>query len=172
MGKKIVYCAPVEYMSGSLAVRPELQYNDEGGRGYDVPEGQKAAAVNYTPTIIACMRHRTRTRYFAIRTRSTVNMSANYRLSVAVMGGAGALFAAIMRDKSSQIYAACVAACPHGVTLRKFVVPVIAAGLRAKAANISVGAANIVNPWVSSDTPNVPVPPALLDKFRDKLSNS
>lgn len=172
MGKKIVYCAPVDYMSGSLAARPELQYNEEGAKAYDVPEGEKAAAVNYTPTIIACVRHRSRTRYFAIRTRSTVNMTANYRKSLAVMGGAGALYSAIMRDKSSDIYAACVAACPAKITLRKFIVSELSDGLRIKSANIHIGAANIVNPWISSSEPNIHISADIVAKFRDQLSNT
>ena len=116
---------------------------------------------------------RARKNYFQVRTRFTVNVSAVAHRNMAIMGGAGALYAALIRDKSTQIYAQCVAAVPKGETLRSFLVPLIRAGLSDKSAQLTIAdGVYIVNPWVSSATPNVPVSSAVLDKFAGELSNS
>lgn len=89
------------------------------------------------------------------------------------MGGAGALFASLVSDKTTAIYAACVAACPRQMSLRMFIVPTLRRGLAAKNSIIEIeDNVGIVNPWVSADTPNVPVSAAILDKFNSVLSNS
>lgn len=99
-------------------------------------------------------------------------MSVKMRESMAVMGGAGAIFASLIRNKETHIYAQCVAAKPEDMTLRAFVFPLLQSALTVKAANIAIAdGVSIVNPWVSSDTPNVPVDSDILDKFRSVLSN-
>ena len=98
-------------------------------------------------------------------------MTTKMRESMAVMGGAGALFASLLADKSAPIYAQCVAAKPAELTLRAFVFPLLQSALTVKAANIAIAdGVSIVNPWVSSDTPNVPVSADILDKFSSVLS--
>lgn len=78
-----------------------------------------------------------------------------------------------MRDKSAQIYTDCVRVKPAKETLRAFLSPILRAGLDAKNAVIVVAdGVSIVNPWVSSDAPNVPVSAAILDKFSSELSNT
>lgn len=113
-----------------------------------------------------------RVKYFSVRTKTTVNMTTKMRESLAVMGGAGALFASLLADKSSSIYTQCVAAKPAELSLRAFVFPLLREGLTVKAANIAIAdGVSIVNPWVSPGTPNVPVDADILDKFRSVLSN-
>lgn len=95
------------------------------------------------------------------------------RSNLALMGGSGALFASLISDKTSAIYAQCIAACPGNMPLRMFIMPLLRAGLAAKNANIVIADnVSIVNPWVSSDTPNVPVTSAILDKFNSELSSN
>lgn len=126
--------------------------------------------------MIAAVRDRygiRRLKYFSIRTRTTVNMTARMRNNMALMGGSGALFASLISDKTSAIYAQCVAACPAKMALRMFIMPLLRSGLAAKNANIVIADnVSIVNPWVSSATPNVPVTSAVLDKFNSELSTS
>lgn len=95
------------------------------------------------------------------------------RSNLALMGGSGALFASLISDKTTAIYTQCVAACPAKMTLRMFIVPLLRAGLAAKNANIVIADnVSIVNPWVSSETPNVPVTSAILNKFNSELSSN
>ena len=165
--------APVDWMRGKLAGSQELLY--DGAQGYDVPIGYEISAANYRACVVAkVMRlgYADRLRYFQVRTRSTVNMTATQHHNLALMGGAGALFAALMRQKTSAIYLACLAACPRKTPLRAFLFPLLRAGLDDKAANILISdGVTIVNPWISTSDPNVPVSAAVINKFNSELSN-
>lgn len=158
-------------MRGNISGRQDIVYG-EAAKAYDVPVGSTAAATNYTPIIVTRLIQRTRMKNFQVRTRTTINMTQAMRNNLARMGGAGALYAALVADKTTPIYNDCVAACPKGQTLREFVFPLIRQGLTVKDAQIGIAdGVYIVNPWISSETPNVPVSPAIIDKFADVLSN-
>lgn len=91
------------------------------------------------------------------------------------MGGAGAIYASLINHKNAPIYAAIYAAFDaediKGLTLRQFVMPKVMEGLRNHSAQLSIAeGVYIVNPWISSETQNVPVSAAILDKFRIELS--
>lgn len=173
MAKHVTYCMPIESMGGSLSGRQDTEYASGGVKAYALPIGTRTEAIGYRNNLIAMHNERARKNYFQVRTRFTVNVSAVAHRNMAIMGGAGALYAALVRDKSTQIYAQCVAAVPKGETLRSFLVPLIRAGLSDKSAQLTIAdGVYIVNPWVSSATPNVPVSSAVLDKFAGELSNS
>lgn len=160
-------------MRGSLSGKQELEYG--GGRAYDHESGIISPDEYQARLIAKVLRapYSTRRRYFQVRTRSTVNMTAEYRRNCALMGGVGAIFASLMRNKSAQIYKDCERVKPAGKTLRAFLSPILRAGLDEKNAAIVVASGVIiVNPWISSDTPNVPVSAAVLDKFSSELSNT
>lgn len=159
-------------MRGNISGRQDIVYGD-AAKAYDVPVGSAASGSNYKPIIVARLIERTRRKNFQVRTRTTINMTQAMRNNLARMGGAAAIYAALIADKTTSIYNDCVSACPAGVTLRQFVLPLIRQGLTVKDAQISIAdGVYIVNPWVSSETPNVPISPAILDKFADVLSNS
>lgn len=174
--KRIEYIAPIEYICGNISGRQQLTYTAGGGGGYDAPSGVKTSALDYSPRMIARIRYingRYLCKYFQVRTRTSVNMTAAYRLNLAIMGGAGALFASLVNNKSAQIYNDCVSVCPANITLRAFVVPLLRSGLAAKSAHIQIsGDIYIVNPWVSDESPNVNVSSAIINKFSSELSNS
>lgn len=113
-----------------------------------------------------------RIKYFQVRTRSSINMTATMRHNLALMGGVGALVGSLLRHKESAIYAACLAACPKYCSVRQLVSPALRAGLDQKSATIAIAdGVSIVNPWVSSATPNVPVSAEIIAKFSSELSN-
>lgn len=159
-------------MRGNISGRQNIVYGD-AAKAYDVPVGSAASGSNYKPIIVARLIERTRRKNFQVRTRTTINMTQAMRNNLARMGGTGALYAALIADKTTSIYNDCVSACPSDKTLREFVSPIIRQGLTVKDARISIAeGVYIVNPWISSETPNVPISPAILDKFADVLSNS
>ena len=143
---------------------------------YSAPSGEKTAANDYQPRLVAKVAHihdPWRIKYYQIRTRSSVNMTAAMRHNLALMGGVGALVGSLLRHKESEIYAACLAACPKHCSVRQLVSPALRAGLDQKSAIIAIAdGVSIVNPWVSSETPNVPVTAEVLAKFSSELSNS
>lgn len=163
--------APIDWMAGNLSGRQTIKY--AGGAGYDVPDGEIVAADDYQPRLIVKYRRKDGHRYYQVRTRTSVNMSAANKTNLSAMGGACALFAALVRDKQSDIYKACVAACPHDRSLRAFIVPKCRAALSGKEATVSIteGVA-IINPWVSTAEPNVIIAAEVLDKFAPILSNN
>ncbi len=167
---------PVDYMRGALAPRQSHNYSQDGASAYDVPIGETVSARDYQSILVAKVARlgsANRLQFFQVRTRSTVNMTAAYRHNCALMGGVGALYASLVRDKSAQVYKDCVRVKPIGKTLRAFLSPILRSGLDAKDTNIVVASGvSIVNPWISSDTPNVPVSTAILDKFSSELSNT
>lgn len=97
-------------------------------------------------------------------------MTAAVKRNMALMGGVGALYAALVNDKDAPIYQTIADICPKDMTLRAFVAPVIRNALANRYARITFAdGVYIVNPWVSEETPNVPISAANLDKFASEL---
>lgn len=164
--KRIGYILPIDYMRGNISGRQDIEY--DGNRAYSIQVGDSVSADNYQPRVVAKMMRSGKTdlRYFQVRTTTTVNMTANMQLNMALMGAAGALFASLVRSKDSQIYGDCVSLVPPGKTLRAFMVPLLREGLSAKDTHITIGdGVYIVNPWTSNETPNVPIGQTIIDKF-------
>lgn len=93
------------------------------------------------------------------------------RHNLALMGGVGALFAALLSDKTAQIYTNCVTACPVNMTLRQFVTPKLRAGLSAKTDTITIAnSVTITNPWVHTGTQTLTLSPEIINKFNSELS--
>lgn len=167
---------PIDFIRGNISGTQDLTSAYDAANAYDVPSGETVSAANYRPIMVTKV---TRIgtpkmlRYFQIRTRSSVHMTPAMHRNLALMGGAGALFAALVRDKTSNIYIACAAAVTSGHTLRSFIMPRLRAGLAAKTANIVVAdGVSIVNPWISSEEPNLTVSSAIIDKFANELSTN
>ena len=173
--KSIVYKNPIDYMRGNLSGRQSLEYGSGDGKAYDQPTGAITAANNYQPRLVAKVLRApfaSRKRYFQVRTKHSVNMTSAMRLNMALMGGVGAIFAAIVSDKRSALYNDCIAAKPKDVTLRAFIAPILRAGLENKDADIIIAdGVTIANPWIDggSGAP-VTIPTTILDKFADELS--
>ena len=93
------------------------------------------------------------------------------RHNLALMGGVGALFAALLSDKTAQIYYDCVEVCPDDKTLRQFVTPKLRAGLSAKTDTITIAdGVTITNPWVHTGTQTLTISPDIINKFNTELS--
>ena len=170
--KRIEYICPVDYIRGNISGRQDIEYN--GGSAYALADGDRVSAGNYQPRLVAAVRHlhrRDQSKYFSVRTRSTVNMTARMRENLALMGGVGALFAALLNNKTATIYAQCVAACPKGWTLRQFITPLIRQGLTAKDEYIAIAdGVSITNPWIHTGAQTLTIAQAIIDKFSDVLS--
>lgn len=170
--KRIHYAAPVDYMQGSLASGRKFTYGAEAGNNgaYAINIGERVAANDYAPILVTKYNRKCNARFFQIRTRSTVNMTAEYKRTLAIMGGACAIYSAIVREKS-DVYKACLDALPAKYTMRAYIIPIIRNGLAAYADRIQIGNMYVVNPWVSSETPNIQVKQDIIDKFANQLSN-
>lgn len=173
MAKKIIYIAPVDALGGSLSGRQSLDYGASHSSAYNVPTGDVEPANVYLPRLVAMYCSKRNHRYFQIRTRHTINMTAAMRHNLAVMGGAGAIFAAVVRDKSAQLYNDCVQACPKDWSLRGWMVPIIRQGLARKDSSLVIAdGVTISNPWNAGQGTTVNIEQAIIDKFAAELSNS
>lgn len=166
--------SPVEWMRGKLSGNQLLQY--DGGDAYSVPQGDVVTASGYSPRVIAQLRAHGKMRTFQVRTKTTVNATAAYRMNLAVMGGACAIYAAVVRDESSQLYIDCMRAYNagkvKGQTLRGYIIKKVRPALEVKNALIGLDD-NVVldNPWVTeSQNPNVVLSDNIINKFNDLLS--
>lgn len=169
--KRIEYIAPIDFIRGNISGRQDLKYS--GGDAYALPTNSRVSADTYQPRMIArVMRKRMyNVKYFQVRTRTTINMSAATRLNMALMGATGAIIGSLLSDKTSAIYKSCLALAPRYVTLRAFLSPIVRAGLAAKSPSFFIGSGvEIVNPWVSDAEQNVPVKADILEKFKSELS--
>lgn len=164
-------------MRGNLSGRQFLEYGD-GKTAYDAIEaGSRESANNYQPRLVARVvriDRPTMLRNFQVRTRHSVNMTAAMKHNLALMGGVGAIFAAVVSDKTSAIYNDCVQACPKKMTLRGWMSPIIRQGLAAKDSAITIAEGiDIQNPWISGGSGTlVTIPQTVLDKFASELSNN
>lgn len=170
--KRIQFMAPVDWMRGKLSGNQSITYDTH--RAYETPTGNVVTADDYQPRLIAKVKGvgtPRKIRFFQVRTKTSVNMTATAKRNLALMGGVGALFGSLVSAKSSAIYIAVSALCPKGITLRAFLAPIIREALSDKLPRIEIAdGVVIVNPWVSTDTPNVPVSQEILDKFASELS--
>ncbi len=160
-------------MRGSVSqAQEDLSY--DGGKAYALPVGSRTSAANYLPILVAKLAQRGRNvplRYFQVRGRSSVNMTAANKHNLALMGGVGALIGGLLSDKTAPIYIACASLVPAKRTFRSYLAPILRAGLDRKLTDIVVAdGVSIVNPWISSATPNVPVSQEVLTKFSSELS--
>ena len=171
MPKRIIYSVPVDAMSGSLSGPQVLQYGTQGGEAYDIPSGSREDATNYEPRLIAMYSHKKQLRYFQVRTKHSVNMTDAMRLNLATMGGAGAMYSAIVSDKTSQLYNDCIHACPASKTMRAWIVPVLRPALAAKTTDIVLADGLVLsNPWNTGSGVTVNISQTVLDKFAGELS--
>lgn len=153
MGKRIQYIMPIEWIRGSLSGRQTLTYG--GVPAYDVTTATKTAADTYRPTLVAKRLERNGLLYYQVRTRTSVHLSALARLNLAVLGGAGAIYAALV-NRGEDVH-------------RHLTFPVLMDMLRTKANGAQCEGIAVDNPW-RVQNPNVSIAPAIISKFNSELS--
>lgn len=172
--KRIEYILPVDFIRGSISGSQDLSAAYDGGAAYALPVGSRVSASGYSAIMVAKVAHvhtPRALRFYQVRTRTTVNMSAAVHRNLALLGGSAAMFAALVRDKSAAIYAACVAACPPRSTIREFILPILRRGLAEGEQLINItDEIQVTNPWKYSGTQTLAVPQSIIDKFASELS--
>lgn len=180
--KRIRFIAPVEAVQGNLSGKQVLKYADHNNPAYEAPRGKRNYARNYRPSYIGAFVSGTGTKYFAVKTKSAVHLTNKSLQAMALQGGAGAMFAALIKDRTSVLFIqAELLYKNNGIdkkqTMRKFYTDLFRQMLAAKSASISVTDAvtgtvlTIQNPWVSTTTINLPVSNDVLVKFWDQLAD-
>ena len=99
--KKIEFIAPVESMRGSFSPKQKLLYAENNNPAFDAPVGRQYAR-NYQPTFIGAKRSATGLKYFACKTKSATLVTPASKLRMALNGGFGAIFAAILEAETMR----------------------------------------------------------------------
>lgn len=179
--KRIEFIAPVEAMRGNLSGAQNLQYPTDNQGAYEGPVGSVNYARNYSPRFVGSKRASDGRKYFSVRTKSANHLTAKSKKAMAIMGGAGAMYAAIVRDKNSSLYSRLYAMylkiqeLGDQRTFRKWLMDQLRRGVAAQTGTIVVtgplAPIDIDNPWCTiSETPNVVVGQQTLVKFWDELA--
>lgn len=154
MSRRIEYILPVDYIAGSISARQSgITY--DGVAAYSLSTDAKTASDNYTPILVARYMRARNKRCYQVRTRTSVHLSQDARMNLAVLGGAGAIYAALI-NRGEHLH-------------RCISFPVLMEMLRTKASGAQCEGIAVDNPWRVAD-PNVSVAPAILAKFNSLLS--
>lgn len=159
--KRIEFIAPVEAMRGNLSGAQTLHYAENDNPAYDAPLGRNYAR-DYRPSFIGAKVAKSGKKYFAVKTKSATTISTRSKKAMAVLGGTGAVIAAILVDAARKAALEGIREwlVEHGqldsnVSLRKYMSDIIMPALRAKNATIRFAAGTgttpveVNNPWVS-----------------------
>lgn len=189
MSKRIEFIAPVEAMRGNLSgTQKGLEYPTNNNAAYESPVGSRNYARNYQPIFVGSKRASDGLKYFSVKTKTAIGMTASSKKQMAVLGGAGAIMAALLRDKSSQAYQKVLESFERyrsrgGAikTFRKYVTDQLVSNLKSKQPAVFFGTdlpGNMVvinNPWHSSGygptAINVTIEQDSLVKFWDQLAD-
>lgn len=192
MPKRIEFIAPVESIRGNMSGRQDLVYAENDNKAFEAPQGQVNYARNYTPRFVGAKRAKDGRKYFSVRTKNGVNLSVKSMKAMALLGGTGAIYAAIvnsdtLRNGVEKVYRYLVDRTQEGLsggipvdtTFRQYVSGVVRRALESKAATITfagggaVQPVNINNPWVDGGTGTViSIPQEVLVRFWLQLANN
>lgn len=123
--KRIEFIAPVESMRGNLSGEQDLFYADNNNKAFFAPDG-KNFARNYTPRFIGAKRASDGLKFFAVKTRSAVNISSKSLSVMALLAMAGEIYGQLVKDKTSSYYTKLVNLynltdrAENGVSMRKW----------------------------------------------------
>ena len=174
--KRIEFLAPVEAIRGNLSGRQDLQYAENDNPAFEAPDNKKNYARNYKPRFIGAKISASGKLYYQVKTKSCSHKTLAYRRQMSVMGGAGAIYASILRQKSSTLFATletAYAKLPVMIrkpSFRKWIMnnlmDVLVAKSQAWTATISGTSITINNPWVSnSQTSGAEITNDVIGKF-------
>lgn len=178
--KRIEFIAPVEAMRGNLSGKQDLRYAENNNKAYDGPLGSVNYARNYSPRFVGAKIAKNGHKYFTVRTKSANHLTTRAKKAMALMGGTGALYASIVKDKSSQLYQQLYAQWVRFVDMgstnsfRKSLSDAIRSALESKSEKITYAGPNGViqfnNPWIASEqTPDATLNNAIIWKFASEL---
>lgn len=183
--KRIEFIAPVEAMRGNLSgTQKNLQYPTDNNAAYESPVGSRNYAQNYRPSFIGAKRAADGLKYFNVRTKSSIGMTSKAKHAMALLGGTGAIYASIVRDKTATLYGqlhamyvAMVEQVPgFNESFKKWLSRQLYQMLANKSTSITIagpgGSIQIDNPWVKDTAGNVQVAQNILVKFWSELAQA
>lgn len=159
MSKRIEFIAPVESMRGSFSPKQRLLYAENNNPAFDAPVGRQYAR-NYQPTFIGAKRAASGLKYFACKTKSATLVTPASKLKMALTGGVGAIYAAILEAPTmrARLEYAWKSYFKSPKTFRAFMYVYLNDMLTRKATAVQIGRDSegtiivVGNPWNASST--------------------
>lgn len=102
MAKRIIFTPGIDAMQGAFYTAQQLRYAEHNNAGYYSPVGRKNRARNYRAGIIGMRDSGTGRTRFAIRTKSTLNMTSDAKMAMSLLGGAAASYAAFLKAEGES----------------------------------------------------------------------
>lgn len=178
--KIVEFIAPVEAIRGNMSGRQDLLYPTNNNKAYEGPVGTVNYARNYTPRFVGAKIAKSGKKYFTVRTKSANHLTAKSKKAMALLGAAGALYAALVKDKTSTLYTNMMAQyiklqeLGSTKTFRQFVMDGFRIGLINHVQQFvfsgPLAPVNIDNPWGKvSGALNLPVAQNIRMKFWTEL---
>lgn len=178
--KRIKYISPIEEMSGNLSGAQNLKYPTKDNKAYESPEGSVNYARNYKNRFIGAVRRKDGMCYFSVKTKTATHITPRSLKAMALLGGAGAMYAALVRDKASATYAGIYAQwvelqnVGNPKTFRQYVMDNFRQMLATSSDNVVFSgprpAVTVNNPWRGEQSTDVTISREILVKFWPQLS--
>lgn len=184
--RRIEFIAPVDAMRGNLSGNQVLQYATNNNPAFDAPDGRQYAN-NYQPRYIGAKRAASGKKIFSVKTKAATKINAASKLRMALLGGAGALYAAMLKNETIMaqaeiVYGLFVSRRGEQRSFRKFYMDQFRATLSLKKVQTGIAITDehgtlyqvhIKNPWVYTEgEPECPVSDEVLVKFWLQLATN
>lgn len=176
--KRIEFIAPVEAMRGNLSGNQDLLYPSEDNKAYEGPLGSVNYARNYAPRFVGAKIAKSGKKYFTVRTKSANHLTAKSKKAMALLGGAGAIYAALLKAPTLKANAQAVYVKAQELgdvrSFRAFMMDYIRTALIAHSSTITLNIAgasvSIDNPWAKfSGALNIAISNTIRVKFWTEL---
>lgn len=182
--KRIEFIAPVEAMRGNLSGKQDgLVYPQADNKAYESPVGSVNYAKNYRPSFIGAKRAKDGLKYFSVKTKTAIHLTTKSKKQMALLGGAGACFAAIMANPTQSMLVDSAYRYAYGLdrpteTLREFLMRKIMKALTLRSNklfslqyNSQGSVVEVSNPWIEygDTTTRCQISAEVIDRFFTEL---
>lgn len=103
--KRIEFIAPVEAIRGNLSGAQKLRYPTDDQGAYEGPVGSVNYARNYAPRFVGAKVAKSGLKYFSVRTKTANHLTAKSKKAMALLGGCGAIYAALIKTPALKAQA-------------------------------------------------------------------
>lgn len=180
--KRIEFISPVAAIRGNMSGTQLLKYPLHDNRAFEGPDGSVNYARNYRPSFIGSKRALDGRCSFQTKRKSANHLTAKAKSAMANLGGVGAIYSALVRDKMSNVYVNAKGCYDDAVaggysgTFRKYMYGFIKPALDAKEATIDITTPDhrvvIDNPFVKTGVSNITINNASIVKFWPILADN
>ena len=178
--RKVRLIAPFLAIQGNLSGAQDLRYAENDNKAFESPAGKKNFARNYDPRYIGSLNTKTGKYTYRVKTKSAVHMTPKATKAMALLGGAGAVYGALIKVKTTATYLGVLAqynalvAIGEKRTFQKYCMDIIRQAIDAHAQNVTfAGPATLVtfkNPFFNGEmSTDVTISNSVLVKFWTQL---